>query len=68
MLIEYVANKSKRNVSDAIGAQLVSRRIAREVVEDREIQADCASDDAEISDRTGKPKRTYKRRDMRAES
>lgn len=69
MLIEYVATKSKRNVPDHIGETLVARSIARRVeqtaaIQTREIRAE---EEVEISPRTGKPKRRYKRRDMQAE-
>lgn len=59
MQIEYRANRSRRVVSDAIGAELVARNIAAEVIETRELKA------VEVT--TPKPKRQYKRRDMRAE-
>lgn len=62
MQIEYVVTRHKREVSDAIGEALIARRIARRV-ETREMEAE----EGEISSRTGKPKRRYKRRDMRAE-
>lgn len=57
MLIQYTATGHRRDVPDSIGQQLVNRRLARKVVEAEE----------EISPRTGKPKRKYTRRDMRAE-
>lgn len=63
MQIEYVVTRSKRTVPDAIGEALIYRGIARRV-ETRQIKAE---EDVEISPRTGKPKRRYKRRDMRVE-
>jgi hypothetical protein len=62
MQIEYVVTRSKRTVSDAIGEALIARKIARRV-ETLEVKAE----EIEISPRTGKPKRRYKRRDMRVE-
>jgi hypothetical protein len=80
MLIEYVASKSRREVSESIGATLIARRIARPVYQVAALSADDAHEiesvrygDAEvagaveISPRTGKPKRKYKRRDLSAE-
>lgn len=64
MLIEYVANGMKREVRDSVGEQLIKRKLARAVMETRAIKAE---DTPEISERTGKPKRRYKRRDMKAE-
>lgn len=64
MQIEYVATKSKRTVPDAIGEALIARKIARRI-ETRELKAEAP--EVEISPRTGKPKRRYKRRDMRVE-
>jgi hypothetical protein len=69
MQIEYVANGSKREVSERIGKALIARKIARPVYQTRELRAESldVSDPAEISARTGKPKRRYKRRDMKAQ-
>lgn len=64
MQIEYVVTKSKRNVPDAIGEALIARKIARRI-EIRELKAEVQ--EVEISPRTGKPKRRYKRKDMQAE-
>lgn len=68
MLIEYRANKMRREVRDSIAKQLIARRIATAVVETRQMTADIPRSvddrDIEISPRTGKPKRQYKRRDM----
>lgn len=61
MRIEYVANGSQREVRDSVGEALVARKIARPVYQTREVVAE------EVSERTGKPKRRYKRRDMTAE-
>lgn len=63
MRIEYVANNSRRTVSDEIGRTLIARKLARPVYETRAIEPEAA----DISPRTGKPKRKYKRRDMAAE-
>lgn len=62
MQIEYVVTRHKREVPDHIGGTLIARKIARRV-ETRDMKAE----DVEISPRTGKPKRKYKRRDMQAE-
>jgi hypothetical protein len=70
MQIEYVANGSKREVSDAIGKVLIARKIARPVYQTRHVTPEVAPEvtpEVEISPRTGKPKRKYKRRDMSAE-
>lgn len=71
MLIEYVMTKHRRQVSDSIGRRLVKSRIAREVYETRALEPEGAPQsseaEVEISQRTGKPKRTYRRRDLRAE-
>jgi hypothetical protein len=69
MQIEYLTTRHRRDVSDEVGALLVDRRIARRVYETREIQAEPVKveEAPEISERTGKPKRKYKRRDMAAE-
>ena len=63
MQIEYLTTRSRRTVADAVGAVLVKRRLAREVYETRAVVAELE----EVSPRTGKPKRKYKRRDMVAE-
>ena len=82
MHIQYVANGSRRNVRDSVGRELVVRGIAREMCseepsQDEQTQAATvqstakpakAPNDPNISPRTGKPKREYKRRDMRPEA
>ena len=82
MQIQYVANGSRRTVRDSVGRTLVDRGIAREMRSEdpaREEQAPALTvqsagkpakgpSDTNISPRTGKPKREYKRRDMRPES
>lgn len=60
MLIEYVTTKHRRLVSDAIGGLLVCRKIAREVYQTAVMKAE------EPQAETVKPKRRYKRRDMKA--
>ena len=79
MRIEYLASKSQRTVPDEIGETLIARKLARRVYETRELAAgehpmvDAGErgaesiDGPEISPRTGKPKRQYKRRDLTAE-
>lgn len=75
MRIEYKANRSQRTVRDSVGNALVSRGIARRVDEPRKEEPATAPESSamepeqakEISPRTGKPKRRYKRRDMKAE-
>lgn len=64
MRIEYLASKSQREVSDSIGKTLIARKLARPVYQTRAIEPE---PEVEISERTGKPKRRYKRRDMTAE-
>lgn len=64
MLIEYVATKSRREVSESIGQTLIKRKLARAVYQTRQMKPEEAP---EISERTGKPKRKYRRRDMKAE-
>ena len=82
MHIQYVANGSRRTVRDSVGRELVGRGIAREMrsddpSQDEQTQATTvqsaakpakAPNDPNISPRTGKPKREYKRRDMRPEA
>lgn len=81
MQIQYVANGSRRTVRDSVGRELVGRGIAREMRSEEPSQAEQAPAtavqiagepakaprDPNISPRTGKPKREYKRRDMRPE-
>ncbi len=72
MLILYKATGHSRDVPDTIGSNLVARGIATDVtpqiprplMQSRQMLAE---PEPEISARTGKPKRRYKRRDMRAE-
>lgn len=82
MQIQYVANGSRRTVRDSVGRELVGRGIAREMRSEQSSQDEQAPapavqiagkpakapSDPNISPRTGKPKREYKRRDMRPES
>ncbi len=79
MQIQYVANGSRRTVRDSVGRELVGRGIAREMRSDEQPQEDQTpapsvkttakpADGTNISPRTGKPKREYKRRDMRPEA
>ncbi len=82
MHIQYVANGSRRTVRDSVGRELVGRGIAREMrsedpPQDEQTQVPSvqsaakplkAPKDSNISPRTGKPKREYKRRDMRPEA
>ena len=73
MLIQYRANGMQREVRDSVGEALVSRNIATRVYRTRHLAAKAepetveADEPVEISPRTGKPKRKYKRRDMSAE-
>lgn len=66
MRIEYKANKSQREVPDGIAKVLIDRNLATRVYQTRAVVAD-EPEEVEISPRTGKPKRQYKRRDMAAE-
>lgn len=72
MRIEYRSNGMQREVRDSVGDALISRNLATRVYQAKVLVADKpeqVSDEgpAEISERTGKPKRRYKRRDMTAE-
>lgn len=66
MQIQYLTTKSVREVSEVAGAALIARKIAR-AYETRQLTPEPAIEVDEISPRTGKPKRVYKRRDMQAE-
>lgn len=74
MQLEYVSNGKPFKVNEALGKVLVARKLARFPVEQPtgsvsvQTRAIKAEDDAEISERTGQPKRTYRRRDLKAES
>ena len=82
MHIQYEANGSRRTVRDSVGRELVVRGIAREMrsedlSQDEQTQVPSVQStakpakspkDPSISPRTGKPKREYKRRDMRPEA
>ena len=57
----------QREVRDSVGEALVSRNIATRVYRTRQLAAKAEPEPVEISQRTGKPKRKYKRRDMSAE-
>lgn len=61
MLIQYKTTKSKREVRDSTGRALIKRGIAKQVYPTQDMEPE------EISPRTGKPKRRYKRRDMQPE-
>lgn len=63
MLIEYKANGMKRDVPEGIAKTLIARKLAKAVY----LTRDMAAEEVEISERTGKPKRRYRRRDMTAE-
>lgn len=63
MRIKYRANGSEREVDDGVGKILIDRKIATRVHKTRAVVAE---EPVEISERTGKPKRQYKRRDMQA--
>ena len=65
MLIEYVANGQQRQVRRSVANHLIDRGLARPAYETREIKPE--TEDVEISARTGKPKRKYRRRDLQAE-
>lgn len=72
MRIEYRSNGMQREVRDSVGDALISRNLATRVYQAKVLVADtpeqvAAEDPVEISERTGKPKRRYKRRDMTAE-
>lgn len=68
MRIKYVANGMQRTVRDSVGKALIARRLARAVTETGHLEPEPPeAESIEISPRTGKPKRQYKRRDMRPE-
>jgi hypothetical protein len=64
--IQYRANGMQREVRDSVGEVLIHRNLATRVYRTRELVAD-EPEEVEISPRTGKHKRKYKRRDMSAE-
>ncbi len=67
MDLEYVSNGKPFKVNDALGKVLVARKLARfpaGALQTRELKAEAS---VEISEVTGKPKRAYNRRDMKAE-
>jgi hypothetical protein len=82
MQIQYVANGSRRTVRDSVGRELIDRGIAREMRSGEPSQDDEKAPpvvqtagkpvkvprDPNVSPQTAKPKREYKRRDMRPES
>ena len=63
----------QREVRDSVGEVLIARNLATRVYQTRQLAAKAepetvvAEEPVEISKRTGKPKRKYKRRDMSAE-
>ena len=63
----------QREVRDSVGEVLIARNLATRVYRTRHLAAKSepetveAEEPVEISQRTGKPKRKYKRRDMSAE-
>lgn len=59
MQIEFTRDNKKAELPDKVANELIRRGVARKP-QTRELKA-------EISPRTGKPKRQYKRRDMQAE-
>ncbi|HEY8355269.1 MAG TPA: hypothetical protein VIK69_09680 [Methylophilaceae bacterium] len=66
MRIQYRANGMQREVRDSVGEVLIARNLATRVYRTRQLVAD-EPEEVEISPRTGKPKRKYKRRDLAAE-
>lgn len=60
MDIEFTKTGKRATVTDQVGNALIVRGLARKAIETREMES-------EISPRTGKPKRQYRRRDMQAE-
>lgn len=72
MQIQYTLTGAKRAVADHVGKALIACKVARAVYQTREIEPEPVSkfdaeEEVEISPRTGKPKRQYKRRDMQPE-
>ena len=73
MRIQYRANGMQREVRDSVGEVLIARNLATRVYQTRNLAAKAepetveAEEPVEISPRTGKPKRKYKRRDLAAE-
>lgn len=69
MLIQYRTTGHRREVADSIGRRLVGSRIADPAHTEPEAASSYQTADLQaegISPRTGKPKRKYKRRDLRA--
>jgi len=62
MRVEYKANRMQRDVRESAGEALIKRGLAKRVY-----QAKDEDLEEEISALTGKPKRKYKRRDIRPE-
>jgi hypothetical protein len=56
----------QREVRESVGEVLIDRKLATRVYRTRELVGD-EPEEVEISPRTGKPKRKYKRRDLAAE-
>ena len=56
MLIELIKSGKRKDVPDKVGAYLVKAKVAREVYETRVVAPEVE-----------KPKRQYRRRDMKAE-
>ena len=56
----------QREVRDSVGEVLIRRNLATRVYRARDLVAD-EPEEVEISPRTGKSKRKYKRRDLAAE-
>lgn len=65
MLIEYKRNGACKEVAEPFASILVKSGVAR-FAEVRQLKPEPASEQ-DISPRTGKPKRQYRRRDMKAE-
>lgn len=65
MRIQYKANGQISEVRDSVGKALIARGLAKAAYQTRQVKPD--EPEREISPRTGKPKRRYRRRDMTAE-
>lgn len=65
-LLEYKRDGSIREVAEPYAEILVKLKVATRY-ETRQMEPEKPAEQVEISERTGKPKRQYRRRDMKAE-
>lgn len=69
MELEYTKTGKPFKVNDALGKVLIAKKLARypAVMQTAAMKTESVTNDADISARTGQPKRTYRRRDLKAE-